>query len=189
MRKLRTFLCTGSRRFLLVSSQAAPQRCGVASLSVVLATDWHVFLCGNELDLLASSSLGTCLGLLELKARASSLKAKSEQPSRQLLGQWLPPLLPTSPNWWMFQLLISKKITLYLTMHWYPAALNNNLTVGRPSPGARLREQLEGWLARARGCWQTRPCSWWQQPPRRWEQAPGQCWWAPRRALQSSLWA
>lgn len=31
-------------------------------------------------------------------------------------------------------------------MHRYPAALNNNFTVGRPLRGARLGEQSEGWL-------------------------------------------
>lgn len=55
-----------------------------------------IFPWGNELDLLASSHLGTGLGLLELKAQASSLEAKLEEPSWQLLGQWLPPLLPAS---------------------------------------------------------------------------------------------
>lgn len=53
------------------------------------ATGWHVLLWENEMNLLV-------FGLLELKAQASSLEAKLEEPSWQLLGQWLPPLLPTS---------------------------------------------------------------------------------------------
>lgn len=114
------------------------------------------------------------------------LKAKSEEPSWQLLGQWLPPLLPHHWTGGCSSFSFLRKLTLYLTMHWYPAALNNNLTAGRPLPGARLREQSECWLNQQE---QTRPCSWWQQPPCRWKQAPGQCWWAPRQAQHLPLWA
>lgn len=53
------------------------------------ATDWHVILWENELDL-------SVFGLLELQAQASSLEAKLEEPSWQRLGQWLPPFLPIS---------------------------------------------------------------------------------------------
>lgn len=53
------------------------------------ATDWHVILWENELDL-------SLFGLLELQAQASSLEAKLEELSWQRLGQWLPPFLPIS---------------------------------------------------------------------------------------------
>lgn len=49
-----------------------------------------MFLWENELDLLVSSHLGTCLGLLELKAQASSLEAKLEEPSWQLMVGYFP---------------------------------------------------------------------------------------------------
>lgn len=86
-----------------------------------------MLLGGNELHLSAPSYSGTCLGLLELKAGASTLTAKLEEPSRQL-GVTSPPL--TSLDRRTFQLLISKRITLYLPVVGYPAARNNTLKQG-----------------------------------------------------------